>query len=361
MNKKLVFWAIILFIIFAFLYSISDILFPFIFGILVAYLFDPIVYKLVKEGMNRTFASALIILTFSTALVGVVVLAAPVLLEQAGALADALPGYYESFKNEVLPNLERKIYNLSPEIAEQAKLQVKEQSELIDIKGKISKVVAGVIGSGSWLFNLLSLIFITPIVSFYILRDWGQFKDEAEELLPRQYEQTIKTQIRKIDDTVSAFLRGQLNVCLILGTYYAVALTIAGLNFGLVIGFAAGLLCFVPFLGVLTGTLIGLLVAFFQFDGDLVQIGIIAGIFMVGQVLEGNFLTPKIVGEKIGVHPAWLIFGMLAGGSLLGLTGVIISVPLTAIINVLIQFAIEEYEKSEFYGVKKKPARKKVK
>ena len=182
------------------------------------------------------------------------------------------------------------------------------------------------------------------------MRDWAGFKAKVDELLPRQYEAKIKEQVTKIDNTVSAFLRGQLNVCIILGVYYAIGLTLAGLNFGMLIGFGAGVLSFVPFVGVLIGVIFGLVVAFFQFDGDIIRIGIVGAVFAVGQIAEGNFLTPKIVGDKIGVHPAWLIFGMLAGGSLLGLTGIILAVPLTAIINVLIQFAVEEYEKSDYYS-----------
>ena len=359
MSKKFVFWAVILFIIFAFLYSISEILFPFIFGMLVAYFFDPIVRKLERKGVNRALASGGIILLFTASLISLVALTVPILSNQAQQLAEALPEYYEKIEDDIIPEIERRIYDISPEIAEQAKIEAEKQSDFNKIKDTVAKYVGKILSSGSWLFNLLSLIFITPIVSFYILRDWANFKEEVDDLLPRQYKDTIQEQILKIDQTVSAFLRGQLNVCLILGTYYAIALSIAGLNFGLLIGFAMGLLCFIPFVGVIVGAVIGLSVAYFQFDDDTTRIAIIAAIFIIGQVVEGNILTPKIVGDKIGVHPAWLIFGMLAGGSLLGLTGVILSVPLTAIINVLIQFAIGQYEESEYYEGKKSRKKRK--
>jgi predicted PurR-regulated permease PerM len=361
MNKKLIFWLIILLIIFAFLYSISNILFPFIFGILVAYFFDPVVCKLEKNGTNRAVASGLIIAIFMASVILIVTLTAPIIAKQGQDLAVAIPEYYEKIKTDVIPDLEKRIYKIAPEIAEQAKIEAQKQTDFTHVKEKVAKYAGKLLSSGAWLFNIISLLLITPIVSFYILRDWGNFIHKADDLLPRQYESTIKEQICKIDRTVSAFLRGQLNVCLILGTYFAIALTIAGLNFGLLLGFVAGMLCFVPFVGTMLGFLIAIIVAFFQFDGDLVQMGIIAAIFGLGQFVEGNFLTPKIVGDKIGVHPAWLIFGMLAGASLLGITGVILAVPLTAIINVLIQFAIEEYEKSEYYGKKDAPKKHKNK
>lgn len=361
MNKKLIFWGATLFIIFAFLYSISEILFPFIFGMLVAYFFDPVVLKLEKSGMNRALASGAIILTFTAILIAFIAITTPILAAQSREFVNTLPEYFEKLEDEIIPNIENWAYDIAPEITVQAKEEAEKQAELSNVQEQIGKFLGGLLSSSSWLFNLLSLIFITPIVSFYILRDWGNFTKEVDDLLPRQYEKTIKEQVSKIDHTVSAFLRGQLNVCLILGTYYAIALTLAGLNFGLLIGFFAGLFCFVPFVGAIVGTLIGLSVAFFQFDDDITRIIIIGVIFAIGQVVEGNILTPKIVGDKIGVHPAWLIFGMLAGGSLLGLTGVILSVPLTAIINVLIQFAIEQYEKSEYYGETNKTAKKKKK
>jgi len=350
MSKKLVFWAIVIFIILAFLTSVSEILFPFIFGLFIAYFFDPLVCRLVRNGMNRTLASGIIVGTFTATLIAIVALGAPVLAKQGQALAENIPHYYAQFKNEIIPDLERQMYKISPELAHQAKIEASNQADFVNIQKRVTKFVAHLLNSGTWLFNLLSLIFVTPFVSFYILRDWGGFKAKVDELLPRQYADTIKEQINKIDRTVSAYLRGQLNVCLILGTYNAVALTIAGLNFGFLIGFGAGLLCFIPFVGVAIGGLIGITVALFQYGFDPEQVGIIAAIFVFGQFIEGNFIAPKIVGDKVGVHPAWIIFGMLAGGSLLGFTGVILAVPLTAIINVLIQFAIEEYEKSEYYN-----------
>lgn len=350
MTKKIAFWLFIAVLIFSFLYAVSDILFPFIFGMLVAYFFDPLVSKLESKGLGRAAASGLVILSFTTVLIALISFAAPVMYKQGQSLIDSVPQYYAQLKNEIIPELEQKIYKLAPELAEQAKLGAQSQAEFSNIHDKINRFLANILSSSAWLFNLLSLIFITPIVSFYILRDWHGFKAEFESLLPRQYAPIIEEQLHKINQTVSAFLRGQMNVCLILGAFYAISLTIVGLNSGLLIGFMAGMLCFIPYVGTLAGMIIALSVAFFQYGADYTHIGIIAAIFAIGQICEGNYLTPKIVGEKVGIHPAWLIFGMLAGGSLLGLIGVILAVPLTAIINVMVQFAIQQYESSEYYS-----------
>lgn len=354
-NRRLIFWAITIFLFGAFFYSVSDILFPFVTGLLIAYLFDPIADRMEASGVSRGTAAGIIIGSFFAILVASMAFLGPVLVGQLSEMVLKIPEYWDDLQSEFLPYLEDLVEDIDPNIIENAKAQAQ------DKPGQISSILSNMMGnmlqSGIWIFNIISLIALTPFIAFYILRDWDKFIKKIDSLLPRDYAQKIREQAQKVDDTISGFLRGQLNVCLILGVFYSISLTIAGLNFGFAVGLLSGLLCFIPYVGTMIGILIGAGIAFAQFGDDYTMIGIVCGIYLIGQIMEGNFLTPKIVGDKIGVHPAWLIFGMLAGGTLLGLVGVIISVPLTAIIGVLVKFALSEYEESQFY--KKSVAKRK--
>jgi predicted PurR-regulated permease PerM len=196
--------------------------------------------------------------------------------------------------------------------------------------------------------NLLSLFFITPVVTFYLLRDWDRIVAKIDALLPRQHAGVIRAQSREIDTTLAGFARGQATVCLILATYYATALMIAGLPFGLVVGMAAGLLTFIPYLGAIGGFVIAFGIALVNFDGWSGPIAV-AAIFAAGQVVEGNVLTPKLVGDRVGLHPVWIIFALLAGGTLFGFLGLLLAVPVSAGIGVLVRFALSRYLASPVY------------
>ena len=209
-------------------------------------------------------------------------------------------------------------------------------------------LVKGIWESGLALLNLLSLVFITPIVAFYLLRDWDRIIERVKNWLPRAYADDILEQARQIDETLAGFVRGQGLVCLILAVYYSVILSVVGLEFGLIVGIGAGLISFVPFVGAISGFVAGLGLAVFQFD-SWAWVGVVAAIFVVGQVLEGNVLTPKLVGERVGLHPVWVIFGALAGGALFGFVGVLIAVPVTAVVGVLMRYALGQYLDSRLY------------
>jgi len=348
MNRKLIFWSIVIILICTFFYSVRDILFPFVTGLLIAYLFDPVADKMEEKKIPRGAAAGIIVLGFFAILIAFLIFFGPILFEQLESLVKKVPDYMTRFKTEIMPYIKQKVAQIDPELLEKA--QAKAENNGDQFAEWLSKFMGSLLQSWLWLFNIISLLAITPFVAFYILRDWDKFIAKIDSLLPREYAQKIRTQAKKIDDTISAFLRGQLNVCLILGVFYSIALTIAGLNYGLLIGFISGMLCFIPYVGTFVGVIIGISVAYFQYGPeDLHHIAIIAGIYGFGQIAEGNFLTPKIVGDKVGVHPAWLIFGMLAGGTLLGFIGILIAVPLTAAIGVLVKFVIDEYENSGFY------------
>lgn len=349
MNKKILFWLAIISAFAFFLHAINDILFPFVFGLLIAYLFNPTKKRLEKLGLGRSLATALIIFTFVIVMGLALAVVTPILYDQASSLIAEIPAYQQKLRHELLPFLKQKFAAFDPQIYQAAKGEVEKSADISQFAQVLKNFLSGLLNSSKWVFNLLSLFFITPIVSFYILRDWEKFTQNIDKLLPRQYKKTILEQLQKINQTVSAYLRGQLQVCIILGIYYSISLSIIGLEFGFLTGFCIGLLCFIPYVGSVTGLCASLVLTYIQFDGGQTQILAVLGVFVFAQLVEGNYLTPKIVGDKIGVHPAWLIFGMLCGGNLLGFVGVIIAVPATAIIGVLLKFSIENYEKSEFY------------
>ena len=211
------------------------------------------------------------------------------------------------------------------------------------------KLLQKIISGGFALVNLFSLILITPIVAFYMLRDWHTFQNKVKSLLPRNYKDTICSLSLQIDKILAGFIRGQLTVCFLLGFYYACGLYAIGLELGILVGFIAGMISFIPYVGCFVGLLVSLGLAFAQFGtyNSLLQVIIV---FAIGQFLEGNFLTPKLVGDNVRLHPVWIMFALLAGGVLLGFLGMMIAVPVAAIVSVLIRFGIEEgYKKSDLY------------
>ena len=209
-------------------------------------------------------------------------------------------------------------------------------------------IVAGVLSGGAAVANTLSLIIITPVVTFYLLRDWDNIAATVDGWLPRAQAPTIRELASEVDRTLAGFLRGQGTVCLLLGVFYAIGLTVAGLDFGLVIGLIAGLLSFIPYVGSIVGLLLSVGLAFLQFD-DWLRVAVVAGIFFVGQALEGNVLTPRLVGGRVGLHPVWVIFAILAGGTLFGFVGVLLAVPVAAVIGVGTRFALTRYLDSPYY------------
>jgi predicted PurR-regulated permease PerM len=220
-----------------------------------------------------------------------------------------------------------------------------------NVVGWLGQILSGLWSGGLAVFNALSLVVIMPVVAFYLLRDWDRIVAHIDGLLPRDGADTIREQVREIDDRLSGFVRGQASVCLALGTWYAVGLTLVGLDFGLLVGIGAGLISFVPYLGTGLGLIVGLGLAVAQYDTWL-PIGLVAAVFVSGQMLEGYVLTPRMVGERVGLHPVWVLFALMAGGALLGFTGVLLAVPAAAVIGVLVRFAISRYLQSPLYRSK---------
>jgi predicted PurR-regulated permease PerM len=343
--QQLRFWLIGLVVALIAVYLLRAILLPFVAGMAIAYFLDPACDRL-EKWMSRTWATSLVTLIFAILIVLAFLLIVPLLVDQLSQFITSLPDLFNRAHGKLLPyyaSLQQR-FGL-PDLTELADMARNRMGTGLTWVGQTLLNVA----QGSMaIANLLSLIFITPVVTFYLLRDWDRIVTKIDALLPRQHAATIRGQGREIDRTLAGFARGQATVCLVLAAYYATGLMIVGLPFGLVVGIAAGLLTFIPYLGAMTGAVIGMAIALVNFDGWTGPIAV-AAIFGIGQVLEGNVLTPKLVGGRVGLHPVWIIFALLAGGTLFGFLGLLLAVPVSAGIGVLVRFALSRYLESPVY------------
>lgn len=342
----LIFWLLVLCAFGYFLHLVSAILLPFVVGMGLAYMLDPLADKLEAKGMGRTAATAIISGVFFIMGTGALIVLVPILIEQLGNLVRELPDYIAQARQQIEPYLQTLTDKL--QTGNDKPLQDISTSLAENINSIITSLLGGVLKSGMALANFVSLLVITPVVSFYLLRDWDKIIAEMDSLLPRNHAETIREQCRKIDRTLSAFLRGTLNVMFVLATFYAIALTFAGLKYSLLIALIGGLMIIIPYIGTIISGALAVGIAYMQFDA-FSQVLIVFGIFVAGQVLEGYVLTPKLVGESVGLNPVWIIFGMLAGGAMLGFVGILIAVPVSAICGVLLRFAVQQYCKSDYY------------
>ena len=340
------FWLAALLAAGGLVYLLRAILMPFAAGLAVAYFLDPLADRLEAKGASRGLAVGLILGSFFSLAILLVALLAPPLQAQLVHLVARLPEAFLALRDWAAPLLERLSDSLTPE--QVANLKQAAQSHASDAVSWLGKVAKGLVSGGAALFGLLSLAVVTPVVSFYLLYDYDRIVAWLDDTLPRDAAPTIREQVRQIDATVAAFIRGQGLICLIDAAYYGLALTLIGLDYGLLIGIVAGLLAFVPFVGGLVGIGTAVVVALLQGGSIGLLIGV-ALVFGLWQGVEGYILQPKLVGEKVGLHPVWLIFAIMAGGSLFGFTGVLLAVPVAAAIGVLARFWLARYKASRLY------------
>jgi predicted PurR-regulated permease PerM len=327
-------------------YLLRGALWPFLAGMVIAYLLDPIADWLERRGAPRGVAAFGIVATFLIFLILALALLLPVLVAQVAALISRLPEYFETFRafaNPLIIEIEDRIGDQMAERLRQTFADFSEESF-----AAVGGVLRGMLSGGLALVNLLSIAVIMPVVAFYLLRDWDRIVESVDDLLPRTIAPTVREQIGEIDARLSGFIRGQSLVCLVLAIWYAVGLRIVGLEFGLVVGFGAGLISFIPYVGTVVGLGTGLGLAFAQFTDVLPIVGV-AIVFATGQALQDFFLVPKLVGERVGLHPAWVLFALMAGGTVLGFTGILLAVPAAAAIGVLVRFGVERYKASPLY------------
>lgn len=345
-NRNWMFW-LALFILFCIsVYVLRSVLLPFVAGIVIGYLLDPFASRFEKWGMNRTLATFLVLFLVVIFLVPAIILLVGVIDEQLGRFISVIPQYISSFVKKIDPFI-NEIHEKFPNL-EADKIKMYLRNNIANSLKLVGGVLRGIITSGFALFNLISLLLITPVVTFYMLRDWDKFIAKIDSLLPRSSKKSIREQARQIDKTLAGFLRGQLSVCVLLGTYYSIGLHLVGLDLGLLVGFIAGIISFIPYVGSIVGFILSIGIAFAQFDSMMPVMQVVL-VFATGQFIEGNFLTPKLVGDNVGLHPVWVMFALLAGGVLLGFLGLMIAVPVAAIIGVLLRHAIDNYKKSSLY------------
>lgn len=330
------------------LWLLAPVLTPFAISALLAYLGDPLVDRLERWKMSRTGAVCVVFALMTLAIVGVVLLLIPMLERQISAFIEQLPRYIDWIQGRVLPWVERNL-GVDVEAFDPGQLIAMLKQHWQQAGGVAATVLGGLSKSGlavlGWVANLL----LIPVVTFYFLRDWDVLVARVRELLPRAIEPTVSRLSRESDDVLGSFLRGQLSVMLALGTLYSIGLWLAGIDLALLIGMLAGLVSFVPYLGVLVGAAAGIIAALVQ-HGDWLHPLLVLGVFAVGQTLEGFVLTPWLVGDRIGLHPVAVIFAIMAGGQLFGFLGVLLALPVAAVAMVVLRWLHERYTASRLYG-----------
>lgn len=347
LQRQVSIWIAVLAAVLLLLWMMSEVLLPFIAGLVLAYFLDPVADRLERMGLPRLAATLVILCCALLALALALVLLLPILGDQLAKFAGDLPTLIETLVarfNELAPQW------LKDQLARSG---TNVQGSITEIAGKaagwIVTLVSSLLTGGMALVNLVSLMVVTPIVAFYLLEDWDRIVAKVDSWLPREHVGTLRNLARDIDSAWAGFIRGQGTVCLLLGAFYALALSLAGLKFGLAIGLAAGFLTFIPYAGALIGGVLAIGVALVQFWPDYWSILMIAGIFAVGQFIEGNFLSPNLVGKSVGLHPVWLMFALFAFGYFFGFVGLLLAVPLAAAVAVLMRFGISQYLRSQLY------------
>jgi predicted PurR-regulated permease PerM len=346
-RQQIRFWLIGAVVFGLFIYVFSGILLPFVAGMALAYFLDPVADRLQRLGLSRIMATAIILVAFVILLLIALMVIVPVLASQLSDFAERVPEY--------LSRLQQLITSFDPQWLERRfgvkpdDLREGLNSLLSSGVGFLTTIFQSIWSSGVALFGIASLFVVTPVVAFYMLLDWDRMVAVVDSWVPRDYVHTVRELASDINSATAGFVRGQGTLCLILGIFYAVGLTVIGLNFGILIGLFAGLISFIPYVGSLVGLLLSIGVAVVQFWPDWTWIAVTAAVFFAGQFLEGNILQPRLVGKSVGLHPVWLMFALVAFGALFGFVGLLIAVPAAAAIGVLVRFAISRYLESPLY------------
>lgn len=336
------YWGIALAVLFLILWFLGSVILPFLVGGALAYFLDPVADRLERAGLGRIAATTVITVVGVLFMVLLVLAVIPTLVNQLTALVNAAP--------EISRKLQAFLTERFPELSDSTSVVRQTLAKLAaTVQSKGAELAEGLLASVMGVISAAVFILVVPVVAFYLLMDWDHMIARIDHLLPRDHAPVVRRLAREIDAVLSAFVRGQLTVCLVLGVYYSVALMIAGLQFGLVVGAIAGAITFIPYVGALVGGGLAIGLALFQFWGDWFSIGAVAVIFAVGQFLEGNVLTPKLVGNSVGLHPVWLLFALSAFGSVFGFAGMLVAVPVAASIGVLTRFALSQYHDSLLY------------
>lgn len=346
LREQATWWSVGLIVFILLLIMLSNVLLPFVLGAAIAYFTDPLADRLEARGLSRTLATVVITVTALFVSIIALLVLIPLLINQISLAVNAAPGIIGTIRDllekEILPVV-------FPDAAEGTVLtealgRFQEQVKTLSVTLLQSAWSVGMAG-----IEFVTLAVVTPVVAFYLLLDWDHMIARIDDMLPRQHAETIRTLSFRVDRVLAGFVRGQMTVCLILGSFYAASLIILQLPFGLLVGIFAGLISFIPFVGSILGGVLSIGIAVFHFWDDPVWILAVAAVFAVGQVVEGNYLTPKLVGGSVGLHPVWLMFALSAFGAVFGFTGLLIAVPAAAVIGVFLRFSIEHYKQGRLY------------
>ena len=342
LNIQTRYWGIAALAFFVALWALGSVMLPFLVGGAVAYFLDPLADRLERAGLSRVTATTLITLVCFLIVTLLVLAVIPVLIQQLTSLINAAPAIaarLEGFLREALPDMTD-----TTSVIRQSLNQI---GSAIQARG--GELAQGLVTSVLSVVGWLLFIVVVPVVAFYLLMDWDHMVARIDDLLPRDHAPVIRQLGREIDTVLAGFVRGQISVCIAMGVFYATTLMLAGLQFGIAVGAIAGLITVIPYVGALIGGVLAIGLALYQFWGDWLQIGLIALIFGLGQFLEGNVITPRLVGKSVGLHPVWLMAALTIFGAIFGFVGLLVAVPMAAALGVLTRFAITQYRASPLY------------
>ena len=349
-NDSRWFWLTIASITFLLLYLLSPILTPFILGALLAYLGDPLADKLEARKLSRTLSVSIVFITIILVMLIIFLLIIPIVETQLSKLFVKLPNYIDWIVTLLQPQL-RDIFGIDTSVMEIDTIKKTMTEHWGQTGGLIKSIVKTLSHSSMILISWITTIVLTPVITFYLLRDWDKLVEYIQNLLPRNIEPIISQLAKESDNVLGAFLRGQLTVMLALGTIYSIGLGLVGVEFALLIGMMAGIVSFVPYLGLIIGVLVAGTAVMFQ-TYNIVDLMLVFLVFGVAQIIEAIVLTPLFVGERIGLHPVTVIFAVLAGGQLFGFFGVLLALPIAAILAVIMRHLHDSYKESNIYTIK---------
>jgi len=343
-EKTFQFWLMVSLLTLTFIWVFNGVMMPFVVGIALAYMLNPLVEKMATRKIPRWVSAFIILFVFLLTALIALIFAIPVLVREMVDFIQLLPSLFNQGQEWIanqIPMLE--IPNSLEDIDKDAL-----SDKAGDILNASKNILGNVLKGGVAIIGFISFIVLIPIIAFYLMIDWPRLTSKVNDLVPEKNKSSVKSILSDIDASLSGFIRGQLSVCFLLGLFYAIGLSLMGLQYGFFIGVAAGVLSIIPYVGSLFGLVAAVGMAFYQFGGwEYPLIAFV--IFIVGQLVEGNYLTPKLVGDSVGLHPIWVIFVLMAGGTLLGLLGMMIAVPVAAIIAVLLRHGIKHYKQSSYY------------
>jgi predicted PurR-regulated permease PerM len=343
------FWVAAAIVFLLIVWLLNDILLPFVVGMAVAYFLDPVVVRLQRLGLSRTWATTTVTILAVLITVGVGMAILPPLFSEVQSLIVNAPQYFVQAAARLQPLVEPLREKLGLPSLSLQDLQADATQWAGQALAVVGSLAGGIARRGVALINLLALIFLTPVVTFYLLRDWEKVIAAIDGALPLDHADTIRKLAHQSNAAIAGYVRGQVLVCISLAAIYAIGLSLVGLQFGLIIGLIAGAISFIPFVGTFSGAVMALGMALAQFPPDWMGVVKVAIVFLFGQMMEGNVLSPKLVGDRVGLHPVWIMFALLAGGSLFGFVGVLIAVPVAAVIGVVVRYLVGRYRQSTIY------------